>query len=85
MRIFAEPSGLFAALAQKDPNHQRARAILSPLIERGAEFHTHSDCLVNCASFVVMEQLQLRTAFAFDGHFGTEGFETIDDPEQIAG
>jgi len=30
--------------------------------------------LVDCSSFVVMRQLKLQTAFAFDDHFLEEGF-----------
>jgi len=30
--------------------------------------------LVDCSSFAIMRQLELRTAFAFDRHFDQEGF-----------
>lgn len=33
--------------------------------------------LVDCVSFVVMRQLNLKTAFAFDRDFATQGFETL--------
>jgi predicted nucleic acid-binding protein len=33
--------------------------------------------LVDCTSFIVMRQLRLRTAFAFDSDFATQGFETL--------
>jgi predicted nucleic acid-binding protein len=29
--------------------------------------------LVDCTSFLVMKQMELRTAFAFDRHFEQEG------------
>ena len=33
--------------------------------------------LVDCVSFEVMRQLGIKTAFAFDPHFGEQGFECI--------
>jgi len=33
--------------------------------------------MVDCTSFVVMEQLGLRTAFTFDHHFTQVGFQTL--------
>lgn len=33
--------------------------------------------LVDCVSFVVMRQLKLKTAFAFDNDFNEQGFETF--------
>jgi len=33
--------------------------------------------LVDCMSFTIMRQLQLRRAFAFDRDFNTQGFETL--------
>jgi len=33
--------------------------------------------LVDCSSFQVMRQRGLRTAFAFDPHFGEQGFELL--------
>ncbi len=34
--------------------------------------------LVDCVSFTVMRQLQIRRAFAFDSDFVDQGFETSD-------
>jgi predicted nucleic acid-binding protein len=34
--------------------------------------------LVDCVSFVVMRQLNLKKAFAFDRDFAAQGFETLD-------
>ncbi len=34
--------------------------------------------LVDCVSFTVMRQLQIRRAFAFDSDFADQGFETSD-------
>jgi predicted nucleic acid-binding protein len=34
--------------------------------------------LVDCVSFVVMRQLNLKNAFAFDRDFLAQGFETLD-------
>jgi predicted nucleic acid-binding protein len=34
--------------------------------------------LVDCVSFVVMRQLNLKRAFAFDRDFTAQGFETLD-------
>jgi predicted nucleic acid-binding protein len=33
--------------------------------------------LVDCTSFVVMRQLGLNTAFAFDKHFQLQGFRCL--------
>jgi predicted nucleic acid-binding protein len=33
--------------------------------------------LVDCISFIIMRQLNLKTAFAFDRDFATQGFETL--------
>jgi uncharacterized protein len=36
--------------------------------------------LVDCVSFLVMRQLTLKTAFAFDRDFNEQGFETVASP-----
>ena len=36
--------------------------------------------LVDCVSFLGMRQLNLKTAFAFDRDFNTQGFETLPAP-----
>lgn len=36
--------------------------------------------LVDCVSFLVMRQLTLKTAFAFDRDFNAQGFETLPSP-----
>ncbi len=33
--------------------------------------------LVDCVSFEVMRQLGIKTTFAFDPHFGEQGFECV--------
>lgn len=33
--------------------------------------------LVDCSSFVLMRELGLRVAFAFDGHFQEQGFSAV--------
>jgi predicted nucleic acid-binding protein len=33
--------------------------------------------LVDCTSFLVMRQLHIETAFAFDDDFSTQGFQTL--------
>jgi predicted nucleic acid-binding protein len=40
---------------------------------------------VDCASFVLMEHLGLRTAFAYDRDFEREGFELMTRAEQVGG
>jgi predicted nucleic acid-binding protein len=35
--------------------------------------------LVDCASFEVMRDRQIRRAFAFDPHFAENGFESVED------
>jgi len=36
--------------------------------------------LVDCASFEIMRRTGVRTAFAFDPHFGEFGYETVPTP-----
>jgi predicted nucleic acid-binding protein len=35
--------------------------------------------IVDCVSFAMMRKLGIRTAFAFDPHFGDQGFELLPD------
>lgn len=51
-------------------DHQAAVASLLLAGRRGLS-------LVDCVSFTVMRRLGLRSAFAFDRHFRTEGFEAV--------
>ncbi len=39
--------------------------------------------LVDCASFVVMEELGVKDAFAYDGHFTEAGFRVVGRPEDV--
>ena len=39
--------------------------------------------LVDCASFVVMEEIGITAAFAYDADFAEEGFTTIGTPDDI--
>ena len=34
-------------------------------------------CFVDCVSFSVMRRLGVRDAFAFDAHFGEQGFTCL--------
>ena len=49
------------------------RAALSALLAAGRRRLS----LVDCVSFEVMRDRQIRRAFAFDAHFGEFGFETV--------
>ena len=40
--------------------------------------------VVDCTSFLVMRELGIRDAFAFDRHFADQGFRTIPDPAPAA-
>lgn len=41
--------------------------------------------LVDCVSFAAMESLRLRTAFAYDEHFGAEGFRVLAAESDLRG
>ena len=129
--VYADTSGLFAALVANDQMHARAKRALTRLVEDGAELHVGSYALletmallqsrvsleaalqfersfgpllrvtrideklharsvrrlelrrsrelslVDCSSFVIMEDLGLPEAFAYDPHFAREGFRLI--------
>jgi len=50
-----------------EPDHREAAALLEQRGRRGLS-------LVDCASFVVMQQYGVRQALVFDGDFEREGF-----------
>lgn len=39
--------------------------------------------LVDCASFVVMEELELTSVFGYDTHFAKEGFRLVNTAEDV--
>ena len=132
MQVFADTSGLFAAMVRNDVNYSRASRGLSQILRSRDDIHTTSYVLletlallqarvgleaarqfeqalrplltvtwvgetlherafrrlelrgrkslslVDCASFVVMEQTGIDVAFAFDSHFRDEGFELFE-------
>ena len=39
--------------------------------------------LVDCTSFVVMEELGLRHVFTYDADFSAEGFTTVGQPDEL--
>ena len=41
--------------------------------------------LVDCSSFVVMEEIGIRHAFTYDSDFTDEGFTSVGEPEQVDG
>ncbi|MBI5016788.1 MAG: PIN domain-containing protein [Deltaproteobacteria bacterium] len=51
MRVFADTSGLFAAVVRNDGEHPRARLVMERLLQQGAEIHT--------TSYVLLETLAL--------------------------
>ena len=53
-----------------ETDHERA-------VERWLERDTRRLNLVDCMSFVVMEQYDCTTAFAYDSDFESEGFQLI--------
>lgn len=139
MRVFADTSGLFAALVRNDINHPQAKATLALLLDSGAELHAtsyhllellallqarvsfeaarsfdrdfrpllrviwvdealhtrafhrlelrarRSLSLVDCAAFVVMEELGITDAFGYDPDFEQEGFRLVGGPKQVTG
>ncbi len=52
MRVFADTSGLFAALVGNDVMHEKAGRIFRRLIERGDEIHTSSYVVVETVSLL---------------------------------
>ena len=132
MTVFADTSGIFAALVRNDANHEPARETLAGLLDDPEATITTTDfvlletmallqarvgldaalkfdrdlrpvldvtwvdsalysrairrlnlrqrrrvSLVDCISFVTMEEAGLRTAFSYDQHFADEGFDTL--------
>lgn len=58
MRVFADTSGLFAALVLNDVNHEAAKATLTRLLDLGAELHVTSYTLLETLAL-----LQARVGF----------------------
>jgi len=137
MKVFADTSGLFAAVVRNDVMHDAAKATLTALLQAGSELHATSYVLqetlallqsrvsldaalrfehdlrpllkmtwmnedlhrrafrrlelanarrlslVDCASFVVMEELGIENAFAYDEHFTQAGFQVLGRPEDL--
>jgi len=131
VKIYADTSGLFAALVKNDIMHAKAGPAMERLLEEGYEIHTTSYVLletmallqarvgleaarqfenvlrpllqvhwvdeslhekafkrlelrgtrgvslVDCTSFVTMEDTGIRYVFAYDEHFSEEGFHLI--------
>ncbi len=46
--------------------------------------HARRLSLVDCASFVVMEELGIEAAFAYDAHFTQASFRVIGRPEDLS-
>lgn len=132
MRIFADTSGLYAAVVRADDHHETAARILERLIHDRSRIETTSYVLietmallqtrmgpqaatrfeddmrpvlavrwvdedlhrravqrlklrmgrgvslVDCASFVAMEEAGIVHAFTFDSHFADEGFTLLE-------
>ncbi len=130
-RIFADTSGLYAALVRNDSMHPQAGPVLESLLSNDCEITTTSYVvletvailqarvgleaarqfqrvlmpalnvvwiderlhaaafhrletknrrevsLVDCSSFVVMEENELAAAFVYDPHFTNEGFRAV--------
>ena len=71
MRVFEEDIVPIVQIEWVDqPVHQAAVRML-------LDSRSRSLSLVDCASFVVMRQLGLDTAFAFDRHFQSRGFHCL--------
>jgi predicted nucleic acid-binding protein len=45
---------------------------------------SRSVSLVDCATFVAMDDTEIRTVFTYDDHFHQEGFSVVGNPEDIA-
>lgn len=76
-RLGWKPLELFAAAAQTcdvawvdAPRHQAAEEVLFRRRRRGIN-------IVDAASFAVMREFKLDTAFAFDADFAREGFQVV--------
>lgn len=132
MKIYADTSGLFAALVKNDIMHSKAGPTMEKLLEEGAEIHvtsyvlletmallqarvgldaarqfeqvlrpllqvhwveeslhekafkrlelrgTRGVSLVDCTSFVTMEDAGIRSVFGYDEHFTEEGFHLVE-------
>ncbi len=75
MTVFADTSGLFAALVRNDTNHDAD--LYSRAVRRLALRCRRRVSLVDCLSFVAMEESGIQTAFSFDRHFKDEGFTLV--------
>lgn len=59
-----------------EPMHERA-------IRRLELKATHKVSLVDCASFVLMEETGIRNVFCYDDHFAKEGFVAVGTPADL--
>lgn len=83
-KLFLDTGYLIALKASDDQHHQQALTYRQNLIdeplfpEAWRSSIQHSDksySLTDCASFVVMKRLRIKTAPTFDQHFVQAGFD----------
>jgi predicted nucleic acid-binding protein len=89
MKVHCDTSGLYALL---DADSREYRQAIAPLLEIEwidaaaherivqslLTAHNRQLSLVDCASFDVMRRRGIKAAFAFDRHFGEQGFDALD-------
>ena len=68
MRVFADTSGLFAALVRNDWMHLRAKATMTQLLEKGAEIHLTSYVLIETMA-LLQARVGLKAARQFEHVF----------------
>lgn len=65
MKIYADTSGLFAALVRNDLNHVPARTTFAALLESGCELHTNSYIVLETWA-LLQSRVGLEAALAFE-------------------